>query len=52
MTMTSTSTHADVAVVRGGFAAVAAGDLAAFAAAFHSRRDVETTATRTASAAS
>jgi ketosteroid isomerase-like protein len=35
MTMTSTSTDADVAVVRGGFEAVAAGDIAAFAAAFH-----------------
>jgi ketosteroid isomerase-like protein len=33
--MTSTSTDADVAVVRGGFGAVAAGDIAAFAAAFH-----------------
>ena len=35
MTTTSTSTDADLAVVRGGFEAVAAGDLAAFAAAFH-----------------
>jgi ketosteroid isomerase-like protein len=35
MTMTSTSTNADLAVVRGGFAAVAAGDMTTFAAMFH-----------------
>lgn len=35
MTTTSTSTDADLAVVHGGFAAVAAGDIAAFAAMFH-----------------
>jgi ketosteroid isomerase-like protein len=35
MTTTSTSTDADLTVVRGGFDAVAAGDIAAFAAMFH-----------------
>jgi ketosteroid isomerase-like protein len=35
MTTTDTAVHPDLAVVRGGFAAFAAGDLAAFGAMFH-----------------
>ncbi len=35
MTITGTSTNPDLAAVRDGFAAVAAGDMAAFAAMFH-----------------